>query len=68
MMQILHQIDISSRALRAPPPPTGQRTIHHAARGSGVLLFVRLHRREGGRSPPPGCQAVAWHQSDGGGL
>jgi hypothetical protein len=29
---------------------TGQRYIHHAARGSRVLLFVREHRREGGRA------------------
>ncbi len=29
---------------------TGQRYIHHQARGSRVLLFVREHRREGGRS------------------
>ena len=28
---------------------TGQRYIHHEARGSRVLLFVREHRREGGR-------------------
>ena len=28
---------------------TGQRTIHHEARGSRVLLFVREQRREGGR-------------------
>jgi hypothetical protein len=28
--------------------PTGQRYIHHEARGSRVLLFVREHRREGG--------------------
>jgi hypothetical protein len=30
--------------------PTGQRTIHHETRGSRVLLFVREHRREGGRA------------------
>jgi hypothetical protein len=29
---------------------TGQRYIHHASRGSRVLLFVREHRREGGRA------------------
>lgn len=28
---------------------TGQRTIHHQARGSRVLLLVREQRREGGR-------------------
>jgi hypothetical protein len=39
----------------SPPPPatatwpsaTGQRYIHHAARGSRVLLFVREQRRQG---------------------
>ncbi len=30
--------------------PTGQRYIHHAARGSRVLLFVREQRRVDGRS------------------
>ncbi|MFQ6537868.1 MULTISPECIES: DUF3427 domain-containing protein [Aphanothece] len=30
--------------------PTGQRTIHHEEGGSRVLLFVREHRREGGRA------------------
>jgi hypothetical protein len=55
---------------------TGQRTIHHAARGSRVLLFVREaggfcaadHRKEGGQFRRRGCQAVAWHQSGVGGL
>ena len=28
---------------------TGQRTIHHQARGARVLLFVREQRREGGQ-------------------
>ena len=35
--------------------PTGQRTIHHEARGSRVLLFVREHRRE--RERP---MAIRW--------
>jgi hypothetical protein len=29
---------------------TGQRYVHHAARGSRVLLFVREQRRQGGRA------------------
>jgi hypothetical protein len=30
--------------------PDRLRAIHHEARGSRVLLFVREHRREGGRA------------------
>jgi hypothetical protein len=32
---------------------TGQRYIHHAARGSKVLLFVREHRKQDGRPGAP---------------
>jgi hypothetical protein len=32
---------------------TGQRTIHHASRGSRVLLFVREHRKQDGRPGAP---------------
>ena len=39
-----------SQSTTAAASPTGQRTIHHEARGSRVLLFVREHRREGGRA------------------
>jgi hypothetical protein len=35
--------------------PTGQRFIHHAARGSRVLLFVREHRRQGTVTEPLQC-------------
>jgi hypothetical protein len=38
-----------SQSTTTAASPTGQRTIHHEARGSRVLLFVREHRREGGR-------------------
>ena len=47
--------------------PTGQRTIHHEARGSRVLLFVREHRREGGRAggvtEPFRCLGFARYES-----
>jgi hypothetical protein len=39
-----------SQSTTTAASPTGQRTIHHEARGSRVLLFVREHRREGGRA------------------
>ena len=42
-----------SQSTTTAASPTGQRYIHHEARGSRVLLFVREHRREGG--PRRGC-------------
>ena len=39
-----------SQSTTTAASPTGQRYIHHEARGSRVLLFVREHRREGGRA------------------
>ncbi|MFY8149447.1 MAG: DUF3427 domain-containing protein, partial [Prochlorococcaceae cyanobacterium] len=47
-----------SQSTTTATSPTGQRYIHHEARGSRVLLFVRVaagfcaavHRREGGRA------------------
>jgi hypothetical protein len=39
-----------SRSTTTAASPTGQRYIHHKARSSRVLLFVREHRREGGRA------------------
>jgi hypothetical protein len=36
-----------SQSTTTAASPTGQRYIHHEARGSRVLLFVRAHRREG---------------------
>jgi hypothetical protein len=47
--------------------PTGQRYIHHKARGSRVLLFVREHRREagcaGGVTEPFRCLGFARYVS-----
>ena len=47
--------------------PTGQRYIHHEERGSRVLLFVREHRREGGRAggvtEPFRCLGFARYES-----
>ncbi|MFQ6537876.1 hypothetical protein [Aphanothece stagnina] len=48
---------LESQSTTTAASPTGQRTIHHEARGSRVLLYrcaeacgyVREHRREGGR-------------------
>jgi hypothetical protein len=42
---------------------TGQRTIHHEARGSRVLLFVREQRKQDGRAggPPSGLFSVSGH-------
>jgi hypothetical protein len=39
-----------SQSTTTAASPTGQRYIHHEARGSMVLLFVREHRRAGGRA------------------
>ena len=39
-----------SQSTTTAASPTGQRYIHHEERGSRVLLFVREHRREGGRA------------------
>ena len=38
-----------SQSTTTAASPTGQRYIHHEARGSRVLLFVREHRRQDGR-------------------
>ncbi|MGC5196482.1 DUF3427 domain-containing protein, partial [Aphanothece microscopica] len=39
-----------SQSTTTAASPTGQRYIHHEAQGSRVVLFVREHRREGGRA------------------
>jgi hypothetical protein len=44
-----------SQSTTTAASPTGQRTIHHEARGSRVLLLVREHRREGERP-----MAIRW--------
>ena len=45
---------------------TGQRTIHHAARGSRVLLFVREHRRQGTVTEPFRCLGFVSYESHDG--
>jgi hypothetical protein len=42
-----------SQSTTTAASPTGQRYIHHAARGSRVLLFVREHRKQDGRPGAP---------------
>ena len=42
-----------SQSTTTASSPTGQRYIHHAARGSRVLLLVREHRRQDGRPSGP---------------
>ena len=64
-----------SQSTTTASSPTGQRTIHHASRGSRVLLFVHEsrgfyaagHRKEGGRSggitEPFRCLGFAVYES-----
>ena len=42
-----------SQSTTTAASPTGQRTIHHAARGSRVLLYVRKQRKQDGRPGTP---------------
>ncbi len=42
-----------SQSTTTDASPTGQRYIHHAARGSRVLLFVREQRKQDGRPGGP---------------
>ncbi|MBC1261317.1 hypothetical protein FQK07_08535 [Synechococcus sp. BSF8S] len=42
---------------------TGQRTIHHEALGSRVLLFVREQRRQGTVTEPFVCLGFARYES-----
>jgi len=42
-----------SQSTTTAASPTGQRYIHHAARGSRVLLFVREQRKQDGRAGAP---------------
>ena len=51
------------RDLALGPSPTGQRTIHHAARGSRVLLFVREQRKQGSVTEPFVCLGFARYES-----
>ena len=43
--------------------PTGQRYVHHAARGSRVLLFVREQRKQGSVTEPFVCLGFATYES-----
>ena len=56
-----------SQSTTTSASPTGQRYIHHEARGSRLLLFVREHRREGGRAggvnEPFRCLGFARYES-----
>jgi hypothetical protein len=45
---------------------TGQRYIHHEARGSRVLLFVREHRRQGTVTEPFRCLGFVNYESHAG--
>ena len=42
-----------SQSTTTAASPTGQRYIHHASRGSRVLLFVREQRKQDGRPGAP---------------
>jgi hypothetical protein len=42
-----------SQSTTTAASPTGQRYIHHAVRGSRVLLFVREQRNQDGRPGAP---------------
>jgi hypothetical protein len=44
-------------------PATGQRHLHHAARCSHVLLFVREQRRQGTVTEPFVCLGFASYES-----
>ncbi len=56
-----------SQSTTTAASPTGQRTIHHASRGSRVLLFVRDQRKQDGRPGGPTepfvCLGFATYQS-----
>jgi hypothetical protein len=56
-----------SQSTTTAASPTGQRYIHHAARGSRVLLFVREQRKQdgrpGGHTEPFVCLGFATYES-----
>jgi hypothetical protein len=56
-----------SQSTTTAASPTGQRYIHHASRGSRVLLFVREHRKQDGRPGAPtepfACLGFASYES-----
>jgi hypothetical protein len=73
MVQLLMFIRISSLSYRQSQSgtraesATGLRYIHHASRGSRVLLFMREHRRKAGRAgaitKPFRCLGFAAYES-----
>jgi len=52
-----------SQSTTTAASPTGQRYIHHAARGSRVLLFVREQRNQGSVTEPFVCLGFARYES-----
>ncbi len=52
-----------SQSTTTAASPTGQRYIHHEARGSRVLLFVREQRRQGTVTEPFVCLGFARYES-----
>jgi hypothetical protein len=52
-----------SQSTTTAASPTGQRTIHHEARGSRVLLFVREQRKQGAITEPFVCLGFASYES-----
>ena len=54
-----HEFHWESQTLTRETSPTGQRYIHHAERGSRVLLFVREENRRGGVTMPFLCLGIA---------
>jgi hypothetical protein len=49
-----------SQSTTTAASPTGQRYIHHASRGSRVLLFVREQRKQDGRPGAPPNRSCVW--------
>ena len=55
-----------SQSTTTAASPTGQRSIHHEARGSRVLLFVPEHRRQGTVTEPFRCLGfVSYERHEG---
>ena len=52
-----------SQSTTTASSPTGQRYIHHAERGSRVLLFVREQRKQGAITVPFACLGFASYDS-----
>ncbi|MFM2159190.1 MAG: hypothetical protein RLZZ124_1664, partial [Cyanobacteriota bacterium] len=52
-----------SQSTTTASSPTGQRYIHHAERGSRVLLFVREQRKQGAITEPFACLGFATYES-----